>query len=138
MSATYPPIGEQIQLLLESLPAQLGPISPAPALPAAAASIIDHTLLAPSSTPLDIEQCCKEAIELSAATVCVNSSMIDIAAQALKGTAVRPICTIGFPFGAGNMAGKVEETQSAKAKGAQEIDMVSKLQGKQTGGEYAG
>lgn len=120
----YPPIGEQIQLLLSSLPSQLGPVEPQPALPSSVASIIDHTLLAPSAIISDIQECCKEAIKLKAATVCVNSSMVHIAAKELQGSSVRPICTIGFPFGAANMEGKVEETRAAKAAGAKEIDMV--------------
>jgi deoxyribose-phosphate aldolase len=125
MAAVYPPIGEQIQLLLSSLPSELGPIQPQPALPTSVASIIDHTLLAPSATISDIQECCREAIKLKAATVCVNSSMLQVAVKELQGTAIRPICTIGFPFGAANTEGKVEETRAAKAAGAKEIDMVS-------------
>lgn len=123
----YPPIGEQIQLLLDSLPAELPPIQPTPTLPSSVASVIDHTLLAPSATIVDIQECCKEAIRFKAATVCVNSSMVEIAAKALQGTQIRSICTIGFPFGAANLEGKVEETKIAKAHGAQEIDMVQNV-----------
>jgi deoxyribose-phosphate aldolase len=124
MTDMYPPIGEQIQLLLSSLPVTLPPIDPTPSLPRNVASIIDHTLLAPASTPVDIRQCCKEAVTYNAATVCVNSSMVALAAEALQGTGVKPICTIGFPFGAGNTQSKVLECSIAKEQGAQEIDMV--------------
>ncbi|UZJ56959.1 hypothetical protein CBS101457_006279 [Exobasidium rhododendri] len=127
MTDVYPPIGEQIQLLLSSLPATLPPLNPAPLLPTNVASIIDHTLLAPASTPVDIQRCCKEAVSHEAATVCVNSSMMHIAVESLRGTTVRPICTIGFPFGAGNKESKIQETLTARLQGAQEIDMVQNV-----------
>lgn len=129
MNGLYPPIDEQIQLLLASLPSQLEPIQPSPPLPSSVASVIDHTLLAPNSTVSDIQECCREAIQLGAATVCVNSSMVQVAAKKLEGTLIKPICTIGFPFGAANTEGKIEETRTAKAAGAKEIDMVSRQRG---------
>ncbi|PWN34843.1 deoxyribose-phosphate aldolase [Meira miltonrushii] len=118
---------EEIQTLLSQIPQDLPPLNPAPSIPDNVASIIDHTLLAPNALPTEIEQCCRDAIELNAATVCVNSSMVAIAAKALQGTHVKPICTIGFPFGAGNTQGKVQETQKAQEDGAQEIDMVQNV-----------
>lgn len=130
------PTADEIQLLVSDLPAVLPAIEPAPVLPHHVASIIDHTLLAPSATPEDIVQCCRDAVELGAATVCVNASMVAVAAAALQGSQVRPICTIGFPFGAGNTAGKVAETVRAREDGAQEIDMVQNV-GLVRAGQYA-
>jgi deoxyribose-phosphate aldolase len=117
-------IYQSIQILLESLPDTLETIKPTPPIPSNVASVIDHTLLTPSATPTDIQQCCKEAVDLKAATVCVNSSSIGVAVESLHGTSVKPICTISFPFGAGNLEGKVKEAEVAKASGAKEIDMV--------------
>ena len=121
------PTREEIQTLLSQIPQELPPINPTPSVPSNVASIIDHTLLAPNALPTEIEQCCRDAIELDAATVCVNSSMVAIAAKVLKGSKIKPICTIGFPFGAGNVQGKVQETQKAQQDGAQEIDMVQNV-----------
>lgn len=118
---------EEIQHLLSTLPQDLGPIHPTPALPNSFTSLIDHTLLAPYAVPADIVQCCQDAVELKTATVCVNSSLVGTAAGALKGSKVRAICTIGFPFGAGNTHSKVEETRTAVADGAEEIDMVQNV-----------
>lgn len=121
------PTVEEIQILLSQIPHQLPPLNPTPSVPENVASIIDHTLLAPNALPEEIEQCCRDAIELNAATVCVNSSMAKIAAKALEGSHVKPICTIGFPFGAGNLEGKVQEAEKASQDGAQEIDMVQNV-----------
>lgn len=131
------PTLEEIQALVSDLPATLPPIEPSPAVPGHIASIVDHTLLASNALPADIVQCCRDAVQLGTATVCVNSSMVAVAAKALQGSDVKPICTIGFPFGAGNLQGKVTETQAAKADGALEIDMVQNVGLLRAGGYQA-
>ncbi|PWN88197.1 deoxyribose-phosphate aldolase [Acaromyces ingoldii] len=121
------PLAKEIGDLLASLPKELGALNSCPTLPENVASIIDHTLLAPTATPSAILETCREAVELGAATVCVNSCMVQYAAEALRGTEVRPICTVGFPFGAASPASKAEETRQAVADGAREIDMVQNV-----------
>lgn len=123
-------IEAQVQELLSALPASLPPLDPPRSLSAdSVASLIDHTLLAPSATTQDIEALAKEATDLGSATICVNSSVVRAAAQALSSlsSGVLPICTVGFPFGAGNTAGKVAETRAAIQDGAKEIDMVQNV-----------
>ncbi|KDN47135.1 deoxyribose-phosphate aldolase [Tilletiaria anomala UBC 951] len=93
----------------------------------AVAALIDHTLLAPSSSLSAIDAVCADAVACGAKTVCVNSSVVSHAVQALKGSAVSPIAVVGFPFGAGNTAGKVAETVQAVKDGAKEIDMVQNI-----------
>jgi deoxyribose-phosphate aldolase len=117
----------EVAALLGALPDTLPALSPLPTLPApdALPGLIDHTLLAPHSTPADIERVSAEGAALKAATVCVNSSMVPFAAAALRGHATRPIATIGFPFGAGGSAAKALEARTAVEQGAAEIDMVS-------------
>ncbi|MFZ9594749.1 MAG: deoxyribose-phosphate aldolase [Bdellovibrionia bacterium] len=88
------------------------------------AQLIDHTLLKPDATRAEIEQLCREAMEYGFATVCINPSHLDWAAQLLKGSSVKPIAVVGFPLGASSSSSKAFEAQDAIARGAQEIDMV--------------
>lgn len=120
----------QVDALLAALPPSLPPLSPPRQLPSSAravAALVDHTLLAPQSTSSDISNLCTEALSLGTASVCVNSSVVGVAAAKLKGSEVMPICTVGFPFGAANTRGKAEETEQAVRDGAQEIDMVQNV-----------
>ncbi|PWN53694.1 deoxyribose-phosphate aldolase [Violaceomyces palustris] len=106
----------------------LPPIQPPPKVPttsAEVASLIDHTLLAPASTLQEVRNVCSEAKKYKACTVCVNSSMIPIVSEELKGSGVHPISVVGFPFGSANTEGKVREAQVAVEQGAKEIDMVN-------------
>ncbi|MBI2606110.1 MAG: deoxyribose-phosphate aldolase [Deltaproteobacteria bacterium] len=100
------------------------------------ASKIDHTLLKPDATRGDIKRVCDEARQYHFATVCVNSSHIALAAELLKGSGVKPIAVVGFPFGAAVTSAKVFETQEAIRNGAQEIDMVINI-GALKGRDYA-
>ena len=88
------------------------------------ASKIDHTLLKPDATPEEIQRICSEAREYQFATVCVNSSQIELAARLLKDSKTLPIAVVGFPLGAASTASKAFEAKEAIRKGAREIDMV--------------
>ncbi|KAJ1569321.1 hypothetical protein HK405_006703 [Cladochytrium tenue] len=104
---------------------------------AAIARLIDHTLLAPAATINDVRSVCADAVRLGAATVCVNSSMVPVAARALRDAQpaapapqphiVRAIAVVGFPFGAACTEAKAREAEAAVAAGAAEIDMVLHL-----------
>jgi deoxyribose-phosphate aldolase len=88
------------------------------------APLIDHTLLKPEATREELKQLCDEARRFGFATVCVNSTNIRAAAQALQGSNVKPIAVVGFPLGAMLPSAKAFETREAIRNGAQEIDMV--------------
>lgn len=88
------------------------------------AKYLDHTNLKPNATAADIKETCEEAVKYDTASVCVNSHWIPLVAEALKGTAVKPITVVGFPLGATNTATKVYEAITAIDDGAEEIDMV--------------
>ena len=88
------------------------------------ASMIDHTLLKPEATRDELETMCREAMQYSFATVCVNSANIPFVARMLKGSSVKPIAVVGFPLGAGTSAAKAFEAREAVRNGAAEIDMV--------------
>ena len=91
------------------------------------AKYIDYTLLKATATPADIEKLCQEARQYGFFSVCVNSSYVPLAAQLLKGTDVKVCTVVGFPLGAMSTQGKLYETSTALAEGAQEIDMVINL-----------
>ena len=86
-------------------------------------SRVDHTLLKADATSRQIEQLCRQALEYSTASVCINPCHIGRAVEILGGRI--PVCTvIGFPLGAMTTQAKVFEARDAVKKGAREIDMV--------------
>ena len=91
------------------------------------AKYIDYTLLKATATPADIEKLCQEARQYGFFSVCVNSSYVPLAVQLLKGTDVKVCTVVGFPLGAMSTQGKLYETSTALAEGADEIDMVINL-----------
>lgn len=88
------------------------------------ASLIDHTLLKPEATDIDIRKLCAEARKYSFASVCVNPYWVPLVAAELKGSPVKVCTVVGFPLGATSTEAKRAETESALRVGAQEIDMV--------------
>ncbi len=87
-------------------------------------AMIDHTLLKPASTAVQIEQLCQQAVEYQFASVCVNSCWVSLCARLLKDSPVAVCTVIGFPLGAMSTAAKVFEARQALADGADEFDMV--------------
>lgn len=88
------------------------------------AAYIDHTLLKPEATEVELRQLCDEARQYGFATVCVNSTHIAFVATQLAGSEVKPIAVVGFPLGASLSEVKAFETREAIRAGAEEIDMV--------------
>lgn len=88
------------------------------------ARLIDHTLLKPQATPVQVEQLCAEARRYGFASVCINPVYARLAAEKLEGSGVAVCTVVGFPLGATTTLIKVRETQQAIADGAAEIDMV--------------
>ena len=88
------------------------------------ASMIDHTLLKPDATQVELAKVCSEAKDYHFATVCVNSSNIPFVARLLKGSGVKAIAVVGFPLGAATSQAKAFEAKEAIHAGAEEIDMV--------------
>lgn len=91
------------------------------------AASIDHTILKPTTTIAEIEQCCSEAVQYGFAAVCVPPPFVKRAATILAPTNVRIATVIGFPFGYSVTEAKVAETILAIVDGAHEIDMVINL-----------
>ncbi|MFO7765569.1 MAG: deoxyribose-phosphate aldolase [Pelovirga sp.] len=97
---------------------------PDTASPGALAALIDHTLLAPTTTTKQIVDLCEEAVEYGFASVCVPPLHVALAARRLYGSAVRVGTVVGFPCGYSTLRQKVMETGDLVAAGAEEIDMV--------------
>lgn len=88
------------------------------------AKVIDHTLLKAEATRDDIVKLCAEARAFGFFSVCVNSSWVGVAAEALRGSDVLVAAVTGFPLGAMESGAKACETRLAVEAGASEIDTV--------------
>jgi deoxyribose-phosphate aldolase len=88
------------------------------------AKMIDHTILKADTKKEQIVTVCQEAKEYGFASVCVNPTWVELAAELLKGTDVKVCTVIGFPLGANTPETKAFETRDAIEKGATEVDMV--------------
>lgn len=94
---------------------------------------IDHTLLKPEATLLQIEKLCAEAKEYKFAAVCVNSYYVKKCVSLLQGSGVNVCTVVGFPLGASTMEAKRFEAMKAVAEGASEIDMVMNISAVKSG-----
>lgn len=88
------------------------------------ARMIDHTILKADATEMEVEKLCTEALEYNFASVCINPSMVEKAANMLKSSDVKVCTVIGFPLGATTTEVKAFETEDVIKKGATEVDMV--------------
>lgn len=88
------------------------------------ASLIDHTLLRPDATDLEIAAVCTEARRHGFATVCVHPGQVALVARELRGSSVRTCTVVGFPLGATLTPVKCAEAEQVIKLGADEIDMV--------------
>lgn len=91
---------------------------------ASLATYIDHTLLKPDASREQILTLCREAVEYSFKSVCVNPLWVSTVRTVVKDTGVLTCSVIGFPLGATPTEVKVFEARGAVADGADEIDMV--------------
>lgn len=86
---------------------------------------IDHTLLRPTSTAVEIDALCEEALKYGTASVCIPPCYVKYAHEKYPEL---NICTvIGFPLGYSTTATKCFEATNAVLNGANEIDMVIDL-----------
>ncbi|MCW8859505.1 MAG: deoxyribose-phosphate aldolase [Deltaproteobacteria bacterium] len=91
------------------------------------ASFIDHTLLSPTTTEIQVSALCEEAVEYGFATVCIPPVFVPLAAARLYGSQVKVCSVVGFPCGYSTCREKVQETSDLIAHGAKEIDMVVQI-----------
>jgi deoxyribose-phosphate aldolase len=91
------------------------------------AKLIDHTFLRPDAVRADFVRLCKEAVQHSFATVCVNSAHVALCTSLLADRQLPIAATVGFPLGASSSAAKAAEAAQAVLDGASEIDMVCQI-----------
>ncbi len=91
------------------------------------ASKIDHTILKPEVTAVEIQQLCNEAMEHGFAAVCVPPMYVNEAKNFLAKSKVKVATVVGFPLGYTNTLIKVSEAKKAIDDGATEIDMVMNI-----------
>ncbi|MEC1696264.1 deoxyribose-phosphate aldolase [Schinkia azotoformans] len=89
------------------------------------AGLIDHTLLKANTTKAEVMKLLEEAKQYQFASVCINPTWVETAAEFLHNTPEVKVCTvIGFPLGATTPEVKAFETKNAIENGANEVDMV--------------
>ena len=88
------------------------------------ASLIDHSVLKPTSTVQDVKDGVAIALKYQTAAYCIRPSDVPLAAKLLAGSEVKVCTVIGFPHGTTDTTSKAFEAAEAVRNGAQEVDMV--------------
>jgi deoxyribose-phosphate aldolase len=87
------------------------------------APLVDHTLLKPEATEVDVAFLVEEATDLGVYAVCVSPSMVR-AVRMSGALGVETAAVVGFPSGKHLSEIKAQEAALAVSAGADEIDMV--------------
>ncbi len=88
------------------------------------AKMVDHSLLRPELTSIQILEGLETAKRYRVASATMRPCDIDVAVRELEGSGVLPGSVCGFPHGAQNTAVKLYETRDLLRRGAKEIDAV--------------
>ncbi len=88
------------------------------------ASLIDHSVLKPTSTVQDVKDGAAIALKYQTAAYCIRPSDVPLAAKLLAGSDVKVCTVIGFPHGTTDTTSKAFEAAEAVRNGAHEVDMV--------------
>jgi deoxyribose-phosphate aldolase len=88
------------------------------------AKMIDHSLLNPTLTFVDLEAGVRLSLHYDVASVCILPYALKWCAGKLRGSDVRASTTIGFPHGCHTSVTKLAEARQALADGGEELDMV--------------
>jgi deoxyribose-phosphate aldolase len=88
------------------------------------AKMIDHSLLNPALTDLELKEGCEEAVLFHVASACVKPCDVKQTAMYLHGSDVAVCGVIGFPHGNSTIDIKALETEQIIRDGAVEVDMV--------------
>ena len=100
------------------------------------AKMIDHSILHPTMTDVDLARECEVARKYNVASVCVKPYAVKQTVELMNGSDVLVGCVTGFPAGNSAIAVKVFEAENACNDGAVEIDMVINI-GKALQGDWA-
>lgn len=87
-------------------------------------ALIDHTVLRPDATKVEVLRLCEEAKANGFTVIFVPPCYLDEAVAAVAGTGIRVGIPIGFPLGGHSTKTKVAEAVEAVQRGATVLDMV--------------
>jgi deoxyribose-phosphate aldolase len=87
-------------------------------------SLIDHSVLKPTSTVQEVKDGAAIALKYQTAAYCIRPSDVPLAAKLLAGSDVKVCTVIGFPHGTTDTTSKAFEAAEAVRNGAHEVDMV--------------
>ena len=99
------------------------------------AQTIDHAVLKPENTDIDLQQNAKMCIENGVFSMCVKPCDIKAAKELLKKSDVKVSCVLSFPHGADATPVKAFQAKQAIEDGTDEIDMVMNI-GKFLSGDW--
>ncbi len=100
------------------------------------ANMIDHALLHPTLTDVELRAGCELVLQYDVASICVKPYAVRTTTEFLAGSTMRVGTVIGFPHGNSTTRIRVAETDQACQDGAVEIDMVINI-GKVLSGDWA-
>lgn len=90
------------------------------------ASYIDQSVLKPEFSEAEIRKYIQEGIDFGCATVCVNPSSLDIAAEMTNGTETKICVVCDFPFGLSTTSSRVLQAEDYCKRGdIFELDIVA-------------
>ena len=99
------------------------------------AQTINHAVLKPETTDLDLITNARMCIENGVFSMCVKPCDIKMAKELLKKSDVKVSCVLSFPHGADATGVKAFQAKQAIENGPDEIDMVMNI-GKFLSGDY--
>lgn len=85
---------------------------------------IEHTLLRPDATNIQIETLVQEALKYDFFGVCINPSYILKVKELLEGSSVNIVTVVNFPLASNTIETTLFQTTQALDRGADEIDTV--------------
>ena len=85
---------------------------------------IEHTVLKPDATILDIENLAKDALKYNFFGVCINPNYIALAKELLNDSDVKIVTVVNFPLANNTVEMTQYQTELALKLGADEIDTV--------------
>lgn len=99
------------------------------------AKMIDHSLLRPEMTDMEIIEECNVAKYFNVKAVCVRPLDVNKCRELLKNTDILICAVVGFPHGNSAIETKLYEAEMAIADGAVELDLVIPI-GKARSGDW--
>jgi deoxyribose-phosphate aldolase len=102
----------------------------------AVAKMIDHSLLNPALTQLELDAGCQLAVDYDVASVCILPYYLARCREILKGSQVKASTTVGFPHGGHTTVVKMAEAKQALDDGGEELDVVCNIS-KVLSGDFA-